>query len=91
LATAGSLEESGPVYGEKSGPVSKEQPEEAQPVAAGPTKVGEYCPKLDDVMAVVGPLVVVAAGAAAPPEATTSATASVISANLCWRYIELLP
>ena len=52
--------------GEKKGPVSKEQPE-AQPVAAGPTKVGENSPKLDDVTALVGALVVFVTGAAAGP------------------------
>jgi hypothetical protein len=32
----------------KNGPVSKEQPFESQPVAAGPAKVGANSPKLDD-------------------------------------------
>jgi hypothetical protein len=42
------VEESDAAEGERKGPVSREQPEE-QPVAAGPTKVGEYSPKLDDL------------------------------------------
>jgi hypothetical protein len=37
------------VDGEKKGPVSNEQPL-AQPVAAGPTNVGEFSPKLVDLM-----------------------------------------
>src|ERR1035438_7310170 len=32
----------------KKGPVSKAQPNESQPVAAGPAKVGANSPKLDD-------------------------------------------
>ena len=58
MATDGSVEERDAVDGEKKGPVSKEQPEAAQPVAAAPTKVGEYFPKLDDVTALVEALVV---------------------------------
>lgn len=49
LAIADSVNEKDAVEGVKKGPVSKEQPAEVQPVAAGPTKVGENCPKLDDV------------------------------------------
>jgi hypothetical protein len=41
--------EKGSVDGEKNGPVSKEQPFAVQPVAAGPTKVGENSPKVEDV------------------------------------------
>jgi hypothetical protein len=82
LAIAGALEGRSAVDGEKNGPVSKEQPE-AQPVAAGPTKVGEYSPNLDDVMALV-------TGAAATPEAATSATAIHSSANLDWPHIGFL-
>jgi len=37
------------VDGEEKGPVSNEQPL-AQPVAAGPTKVGVFSPKLVDLM-----------------------------------------
>ena len=77
--------------GETKGPVSKEQPEPPQPVAAGPTKVGEYDPKLDDVMALVGALVVSVTGAvAAAPETTTRAAASDSSASLDWRCIGFL-
>src|SRR5271163_3304453 len=51
LAAAASFEEEeaekDSVDGVWTGPVSKAQPREAQPVAAGPTKVGEYSPKLD--------------------------------------------
>jgi hypothetical protein len=61
-------------------------------VAAGPAKVGEYCPKLDDAMALV-----VAAAAMVPacagcvnPAATASATDSDSSANLDWRYMGFL-
>ncbi|MGA8458175.1 MAG: hypothetical protein WB800_22420, partial [Streptosporangiaceae bacterium] len=61
-----------------NGPVSNEQPE-AQPVAAGPVKVGETLPRLLDLTALVV-LTVLAAVAtradAVPPEATTSATGS---------------
>ena len=37
------------VDGEKNGPVSRSQPGLSHPVAAGPTKVGETVPRLDDV------------------------------------------
>jgi hypothetical protein len=40
------------VDGVKNGPVSKVQPE-AQPVAAGPTKVGANSPKLVDLISLV--------------------------------------
>ena len=53
-------EETEAVDGEAKGPNSSEQPAEAQPVAAGPTKVGLNCPRLDDLTA----LAVLAAGAA---------------------------
>jgi hypothetical protein len=48
-ATAGPLDEIDFVDGEKKGPVSNEQPL-VQPVAAGPTNVGEFSPKLIDLM-----------------------------------------
>jgi hypothetical protein len=41
------------VEGVGKGPESSEQPEE-QPVAAGPTKVGEKVPRLDDVIVLGG-------------------------------------
>lgn len=77
-ADAAELRERDAVDGEKKGPVSREQPE-AQPVAAGPAKVGEYFPKLDEVMPLVlddvMPLVPFVTGAApAVPEASISAT-----------------
>jgi hypothetical protein len=50
LARAAPLGERDAVDGVGKGPVSKEQPTEAQPVAAGPTKVGVNSPKLVDVM-----------------------------------------
>ena len=52
--------------------MSKEHPE-AQPVAAGPVKVGETLPRLLDLTVLV---VVATRAAAVPPEATTSATGS---------------
>jgi hypothetical protein len=62
------------------GPVSREQPGDAQPVAAGPTKVGEYVPKLDDVTELF-PEELVAGAAPAPLEATVTASASGSSAT----------
>jgi hypothetical protein len=58
------------------GPVSKEHPAEAQPVAAGPTKVGAKFPRLDDVTPLVLAVAFVAEAALAPTGATTSATTS---------------
>jgi hypothetical protein len=59
------------------GPVSKAHPAEAQPVAAGPTKVGAKLPRLDDVTPLGEEVVVFVADAAvAPTGATTSATTS---------------
>jgi hypothetical protein len=58
--------------------VSKEQPE-AQPVAAGPVKVGETLPRLLDLTVLVVltvPVVVATRADAVPPEAMTSATGS---------------
>jgi len=49
---AESTDEREAVDGEKNGPVSKEQPD-AQPVAAGPAKVGGNSPKLDDLIVFV--------------------------------------
>jgi hypothetical protein len=61
------------VDGLGNGPVSREQPAEAQPVAAGPVKVGAPDPRLDDVTVWVA----LAAGAAdAPPENATNAIGS---------------
>lgn len=72
------LEETEAVDGVRMGPVSKEQPAEAQPVAAGPTKVGLKFPRLYGLTAPVRALVfvVVAVAAVAPCGATISATAS---------------
>src|ERR1022692_766845 len=81
LAAVASLEATDAVDGEKKGPVSKEQPGTTQPVAAGPTKVGENCPKLVDVMALVGALDVSVSAVAASTEMTASATATTISVN----------
>jgi len=36
------------VDGDENGPMSKEQPEDAQPVAAGPAKVAGNFPKLEE-------------------------------------------
>ena len=66
-------EETEAVDGEEKGPTSSEQPAEAQPVAAGPTKVGLNCPRLDDLTA----LAVLATGAAVAPVGT--ATRAMIS------------
>jgi hypothetical protein len=76
-ATAGDEAERPAVDGVETGPVSREQPE-AQPVAAGPVKVGVYRPRLDDVTALVRALVValVTGAAAAPMGAMASATTS---------------
>jgi hypothetical protein len=77
LATAGLLEETEAVEGEWKGPVSSEQPGEVQPVAAGPTNVGEDFPKLDDVTPLASALdALTTETAAAPPKTTTSATVS---------------
>jgi hypothetical protein len=89
LAAADSLEAR--VDGEKKGPTSKEQPAASQPVAAEPTKVGEYCPKLDEVGKFVGALDVSGTAAAAAADATTNAPAIADSANRDWRYIGFLP
>jgi hypothetical protein len=67
------------VEGEGNGPVSREQPAVAQPVAAGPVKVGDEVPKLDEVTMLVALTVLVAVATradAAPPDRTTSATGS---------------
>jgi hypothetical protein len=80
-AAVAAAEEAGrfAVEGEGNGPVSREQPAVAQPVAAGPVKVGDEVPKLDEVTVLVALIVlaVVATRAeAAPPDRTTSATGS---------------
>jgi len=53
--------------------VSREQLAGAQPLAAGPAKVGEAVPRLVDVTVLV---VLATRAAAAPPEKTTSAIGS---------------
>ena len=63
------------VDGAGNGPESREQPADAQPVAAGPTKVGAAVPRLDDVTALV---VLATRAAEAPPE---TATASAIGSD----------
>ena len=78
-AAAGDEADRPAVDGAGNGPVSREQPAVAQPVAAGPVKVGDEVPRLDEVTVLVAltVLVVVATRAdAAPPERTTSATGS---------------
>lgn len=62
------------VEGARNGPVSREQPAAAQPVAAGPVKVGAFWPRLDVVTAVVRVLAAPATRAAAGPEMASSAT-----------------
>jgi hypothetical protein len=64
----------GSVDGEKNGPESKEQPFAVQPVAAGPTKVGENSPKVEDVTAPLAALAGLVAGAAAAASATEKLT-----------------
>lgn len=54
------------------GPVSKWQP--AQPVAAEPTNVGEYVPKLDDLTVRTLGALVPEAAPADPPETTSHNT-----------------
>ena len=71
--------EKGCVDGEKNGPVSKEQPFAVQPVAAGPTKVGENSPKVEDVT--VG----FVAGA---PAAAASATEKPLMTNISKTAVE---
>jgi len=66
------------VDGVRNGPVSKEQPAEAQPVAAGPANVGAFVPRLDDVTVLVA---LAARADAVPPERTTSAAGSDNSDN----------
>jgi hypothetical protein len=61
------------------GPDSSEQPAVAQPAAAGPVKVGEWSPRLEDVTLLV--VRVVAAVAAAPPGAVTRAIGKERSAT----------
>jgi hypothetical protein len=46
---AASFEEIDATDGVGKGPVSNEQPADAQPVAAVPTKVGENVPKAEEV------------------------------------------
>ena len=60
------------VDGDEKGPESRSQPL-AQPVAAGPTNVGEYVPKLDEVTAPGAALTALApeTAAADPPEASS--------------------
>lgn len=53
--------------GAGNGPVSRAQPAEAQPVAAGPVKVGEDLPRLEDVTALVRALAAFVTGAAVAP------------------------
>lgn len=53
------------------GPLSSEQPP-AQPVAAGPTNVGENCPRLDVVTALGWAATALPGPAAAPPSTTGS-------------------
>jgi hypothetical protein len=60
------------VDGEKKGPVSNEQPL-AQPVAAGPTNVGEDSPKLVEVTELLD------CGAAATPETKSKQPTSAIA------------
>src|SRR5215469_9080962 len=61
------------VDGVGNGPVSREQLAGAQPLAAGPVKVGEAVPRLVDVTVLV---VLATRAAAVPPEKTTSAIGS---------------
>jgi len=75
------------VDGEKNGPVSKEQPFAVQPVAAGPTKVGENSPKVEDVT--VGALAGFLAGAAAAPSATEKPLTTIISKTAVENRIDL--
>jgi hypothetical protein len=78
-AAAGDEADRPAVDGDGNGPVSREQPAVAQPLAAGPVKVGDEVPRLDEatVLVVLTVLVVVATRAdAAPPDRTTSATGS---------------
>lgn len=72
-AAAGDEADRPAVDGAGNGPVSREQPAVAQPVAAGPVKVGGEVPKLDEVAVLVVPAT---RADAAPPERTTSATGS---------------
>ena len=64
------------VDGEDVGPVSREHPAEAQPVAAGPVKVGAPSPRLDEVTGLVWALIVVAGVAFAPAWVTNRAATS---------------
>src|ERR1700689_1620927 len=78
-AAAGDEAKSPAVDGDGNGPVSREQPSVAQPVAAGPVKVGDEVPRLDEVTVLVALTVVVVVATradAAPPERTMSATGS---------------
>jgi hypothetical protein len=88
LATASSLEARDSVDGDKKGPVSNEQPA-AHPVAAGPAKVGEYSPKLDEVTADVDALAELASVAIARPQTTTRTTA-IDNRKLNCRFIGFL-
>jgi hypothetical protein len=64
-------------------------------VAAGPTKVGEYCPKLDDVTSLGGaPPVSVTGAAATPPETKTKPLTTIArkiaienQINLCLLFV----
>jgi hypothetical protein len=67
------------VDGAGYGPASSEQPAVTQPVAAGPVKVGEWSPRLEDVTLLVA--WVVAAVAAVPPGAVTRAIGTARSAT----------
>jgi hypothetical protein len=51
-------------------------------VAAGPAKVGENCPKLDDVITLVGALVVLVTGAAAVPLETRKRRLTTITITM---------
>ena len=66
-----------------NGPVSRSQPGEVQPVAAGPVKVGVNVPRLDDLTWLVAlTVLVVLAADAAPPERTTSVIGRANSVSL---------
>jgi hypothetical protein len=75
--------------GEKNGPVSKEQPFAVQPVAAGPTKVGENSPKVEDVTAPLGALAGFVAGAAAAASASEKPLTTIVSKTAVENQIDL--
>jgi len=92
-AAAGAVEGLDAVEGEKKGPVSKEQPGLLQPVAAGPTNVGEKVPNDDEVTALDAPEVATPVATEVPVTSNTEPmpqvnTATSLTQCLC---IAVLP